>query len=328
MPDREYPNPTPSEPSPNDAPARLAAALAGGARAAMPALAGAVTLAVCVHAALTVARLAAALGADLAAQALAAMSSVGVLLALAGVLVLARSASLRALAAIYAGVWLPLTLALVGAQAALASELAAVPAALADAGRTLAALLAGLALLPVVTLAVASRRQDDGDMRAALAHYLANVQKLILLSATAGAGVAFGVRRGVPVEVTAFVAVTLEAAFILALTRSHEHRLHAGALVVFGCAIGALAVETLATLSGLATLPELAAVGERVYLLTPALAIAYVVAGVLAERPRTRAAAIPQELPLQAEELPRRNGHIELAKEVGAAPNPKRQRRQ
>jgi len=258
--------------------------LAAGARIIAPIVTAAVVLAVILNGGAAIARLFARMGADMVAQALAAAASVGVLLALAGILTLSRSANLRALATIYAVAWLPLVLALVGLDAALSSAIVAVPAALTQAGRTIAALLAGLALLPAITIAVASARADGGDVRAALAYYVSNALKLVLLAATSAANISFGLARGVPLEVSLFVAVVLETGLILALLRAHEHHLHAGALVVFGASVGLVAVETLATLSGLAALPELARIGEALYLLTPALAIAYIVAAQLVQQ--------------------------------------------
>ena len=215
-------------------------------------------------------------------------------LRLAGILTLSRSANMRALAIVYAIAWLPLVLALVGFEAALSSELVFVPDFLTAAGRTIAALLAGLALLPAITIAIASARADGGDVRAALAYYTGNALKLVLLVATSGANLAFGLARGVPLEVSLFVAVVLETGLILSLLRAHEHHLHAGALVVFGSAVGLVAVETLSVLSGLSRLPWLASIGEALYLLTPALAIAYIVASQLVGQPaRIRARTRP-----------------------------------
>jgi hypothetical protein len=173
-------------------------------------------------------------------------------------------------------------LALSAAEAALASGLATT--ALAQIGQTLSTLLGGLALLPAVTLAIASRRPDSQDLRGELAHYLGNTQKLVLLAATAGASVAFGVGRGMPAEVAAFIAVVLEVSFLLALARVREHRLHAGALAAFGAVLALVAVETLSVLSGLSRLPILATAGETLYLLTPAAGLAYIVAAQLVQQ--------------------------------------------
>jgi hypothetical protein len=262
----------------------IAGYLAATARIIAPIVTAAVVFAVILNAGAAIARLFARMGADWPTQALAAAASVGVLLALAGILTLSRSANMRALAIVYAIAWLPLTLALVGFEAALSSELVFVPDFLTAAGRTIAALLAGLALLPAITIAIASARADGGDVRAALAYYTGNALKLVLLVATSGANLAFGLARGVPLEVSLFVAVVLETGLILSLLRAHEHHLHAGALVVFGSAVGLVAVETLSVLSGLSRLPWLASIGEALYLLTPALAIAYIVAAQLVQQ--------------------------------------------
>jgi hypothetical protein len=260
---------------------------------AAPVLAALAALLVAVNAGATIARLLARLGADPIGQALGGASTVGVLALLLTVGLLGQHTPTRALSLIYLVAWLPLTVALSAAEAALASGLAALPA-LASIGQTLATSLAGLALLPAVTLAVASRRSDSGDLRGELGHYLSNAQKLVLLAATAGASVAFGLARGMPAEVAAFIAVVLEVSFLLALARAHTHPLHAGALATFGAVLALVSVETLSVLSGLSRLPWLASIGEALYLLTPALAIAYIVASQLVGQPAsTRARARP-----------------------------------
>ena len=282
----------------------IAGYLAATARIIAPIVTAAVVFAVILNAGAAIARLFARMGADWPTQALAAAASVGVLLALAGILTLSRSANMRALAIVYAIAWLPLTLALVGFEAALSSELVFVPDFLTAAGRTIAALLAGLALLPAITIAIASARADGGDVRAALAYYTGNALKLVLLVATSGANLAFGLARGVPLEVSLFVAVVLETGLILSLLRAHEHHLHAGALVVFGSAVGLVAVETLSVLSGLSRLPWLASIGEALYLLTPALAIAYIVAAQLVQQqPASTRARIRPTQPTQADQV-------------------------
>jgi hypothetical protein len=257
---------------------------------AAPIVAALAALLVALNAAATIARLMARLGADPLGQVLAGASTVGVLGLLLAVTLLGQHTPTRALAIIYAVAWLPLTVALSAAEAALASGLATT--ALASIGQTLATLLAGLALLPCCTLAVASRRADSQDLRGELGHYLGNAQKLVLLAATAGASVAFGLARGMPAEVAAFIAVVLEVSFLLALTRSREHRLHALALAAFGAVLAVVSVETLSVLSGLRTLAALATIGEMAYLLTPAAGLAYIVASQLVGQPASTRARI------------------------------------
>jgi hypothetical protein len=270
---------------------------------AAPVLAAIAALLVATNAGATIARLLARLGADPVGQVLGGAATVGVLALLLAISLLGQHTPTRALALIYLVAWLPLTIALSAAEAALASGLAALPA-LASIGQTLATSLAGLALLPAVTLAVASRRADSGDLRGELAHYLANAQKLVLLAATAGASVAFGVGRGIPAEVAAFIAVVLEVSFLLALARVREHRLHAGALAAFGAVLALVAVETLSVLSGLSRLSILATAGETLYLLTPAAGLAYIVAAQLVQQQpaSTRARTRPTQ-PTQADQV-------------------------
>ena len=280
----EYPisnHPTPSYDGPA-AGRRIARHLMHAAYIAAPVLAALATLTVAANAGATIARLLARLGADPVGQALAGASTVGVLVLLLAVALLGQHTPTRALSIIYTVAWLPLTISLSAAEAALSAGLATT--ALAQIGQTLSTLLGGLALLPAVTLAVASRRADSGDLRGELAHYLANAQKLVLLAATAGASVAFGVGRGMPVEVAAFVAVVLETSFLLALARSREHRLHAWALAAFGSVLALVSVETISTLANLRTLAALAVIGEMAYQLTPAAGLAYIVAAQLVQQ--------------------------------------------
>ena len=79
--------------------------LAATARIIAPIVTAAVVLAVILNAGAAIARLFARMGADWPTQALAAAASVGVLLALAGILTLSRSANMRALAIVYAIAW-------------------------------------------------------------------------------------------------------------------------------------------------------------------------------------------------------------------------------
>jgi len=283
----QNPNPTPSYDGPA-AGRRIARHLIRIAYIAAPVLAALAVLLVALNAGATIARLLARLGADPVGQVLGGAATVGVLALLLAISLLGAHTPTRALSLIYLVAWLPLTIALSAAEAALASGLTALPA-LAQVGQTLATLLAGLALLPAVTLAVASRRADSGDLRTELAHYLSSAQKLVLLTATAGASVAFGVGRGIPAEVAAFIAVVLEVSFLLALARAGQHPLHSWALAAFGAVLAVVSVETLSVLSGLRTLAALATVGETAYLLTPAAGLAYIVASQLVQPASTRA---------------------------------------
>jgi len=296
----QNPNPTPSYDGPA-AGRRIARHLMHAAYLAAPIIASLAALLVTLNAAATIARLMARLGADPVGQALAGASTVGVLGLLLAVAMLGQHTPTRALSLIYLVAWLPLTLALSAAEAALASGLATT--ALAQVGQTIATLLGGLALLPAVTLAVASRRADSQNLRGELAHYLGNAQKLVLLAATAGASVAFGVGRGIPAEVAAFIAVVLEVSFLLALARAGQHRLHSVALAAFGAVLALVSVETISTLASLRTLAVLANIGEMAYQLTPAAALAYIVASQLVGQPASTRARIRPTQPTQADQV-------------------------
>jgi len=287
------PNPTPSYDGPA-AGRRIARHLIRIAYTIAPIIAALAALLVTLNAAATIARLLARLGADPVGQVLGGAATVGVLALLLAVALLGQHTPTRALSLIYLVAWLPLTVALSAAEAALASGVSF--GALAQIGQTIATLLGGLALLPAVTLAVASRRADSGDLRAELAHYLSGAQKLVLLTATAGASVAFGLSRGMPAEVAAFIAVVLEVSFLLALARAGQHRLHSVALAAFGGVLAVVSVETLSVLSGLRALAALATIGEMAYLLTPAAGLAYIVASQLVGQPAsTRARTRPTQ---------------------------------
>jgi len=286
----QNPNPTPSYDGPA-AGRRIARHLMHAAYIAAPVLAAIAALLVATNAGATIARLLARLGADPVGQVLGGAATVGVLALLLAISLLGAHTPTRALSLIYLVAWLPLTIALSAAEAALASGVSF--GALAQIGQTIATLLGGLALLPAVTLAVASRRPDSQDLRGELAHYLGNAQKLVLLTATAGASVAFGVGRGIPVEVAAFTAIVLEVSFLLALARAGQHPLHSWALAAFGAVLALVAVETLSVLSGLSRLPILATAGETLYLLTPAAGLAYIVASQLVQPASTRARIRP-----------------------------------
>jgi len=292
------PNPTPSYDGPA-AGRRIARHLIRIAYTIAPIIAALAALLVTLNAAATIARLLARLGADPVGQVLGGAATVGVLALLLAISLLGQHTPTRALSLIYLVAWLPLTLALSAAEAALASGLATT--ALASIGQTLATSLAGLALLPCCTLAVASRRADSGDLRAELAHYLSGAQKLVLLTATAGASVAFGLSRGMPAEVAAFIAVVLEVSFLLALARAGQHRLHSVALAAFGAVLALVSVETISTLASLRTLAVLANIGEMAYQLTPAAALAYIVASQLVGQPASTRARPTQ--PTQADQV-------------------------
>jgi len=286
----QNPNPTPSYDGPL-AGRRIARHLVHVAYTIAPIVAALAALLVTLNAGATIARLLARLGADPIGQALGGAATVGVLGLLLAVTLLGQHTPTRALSLIYLVAWLPLTVALSAAEAALASGLATT--ALAQVGQTIATLLGGLALLPAVTLAVASRRADSGDLRGELGHYLSGAQKLVLLTATAGASVAFGIARGMPAEVAAFTAIVLEVSFLLALARAGQHPLHSGALAAFGAVLALVSVETLSTLSGLSRLPWLARIGEALYLLTPAAGLAYIVLAQFVQPASTRARTRP-----------------------------------
>lgn len=264
---------------------RIAAVIASVSMAFAPAVAAAVAFGVAVFAWSQVHSLFARLGASPLERVLAGAASVGMLAVCVGLLVLARANRLRALALMFGTAWVPLVVSLVALESSLrAGSIFTVPDALTSAGGIIAGILAALALVPLVAFLVAARHKDDADERGALAYYLSNTLKAVLLAATASANAYFGIAQGVNPFVALFVAVVLECAFLVALTRAREGGLHVAAMVAFGAALAVVAVETLSVLSGLAALPGLAEAGKQLYLLTPAAGIAYIVLAALTDR--------------------------------------------
>ncbi len=301
---------------------RLARALISGTLFIAPVLIGIVAIAVAINASVSVARLFGRMGADWLSQTLASGASVGLLLALMALLNLANKPQVRALALVFTTAWLPIVTALVALEAALSSTLVAVPAALQEAGRALAALLGGLALVPCVSIVVAARATQNESEIESLARYVGLTSKAVLLIATSAATLAFGLRRSVPLEVALFVCVVLESAFLYALLRSRHHRVHAVALVICALVLALVAVETLSTLSGLSSLPELARIGEALYLLTPAAGLTYVVAARLSDREPTRAASVASEHAMGREDETEAETEGEREVEAEAIPEP------
>ena len=138
----QNPNPTPSYDGPA-AGRRIARHLMHAAYIAAPVLAAIAALLVATNAGATIARLLARLGADPVGQVLGGAATVGVLALLLAISLLGAHTPTRALSLIYLVAWLPLTIALSAAEAALASGVSF--GALAQIGQTIATLLGGLA---------------------------------------------------------------------------------------------------------------------------------------------------------------------------------------
>lgn len=256
---------------------RLAAMLARGAAILIPIVVSLIALSVILYAWIAIAQLFGRLGAGIVMQILAGAASVGMMIGLAGTVYLSRSANIRAVALMFAIGWLPLTVTLVAFGASISSDIVAVPPALANTGRVIAGILAGIAMLPIMVIIMASRRQDVETVREAFGHYLGNLLKVVVLSATSAANIAFGLTRGMPIEVVAFISVVLEIAFMLSLVMARQWNIHAAALVAFGAALAFVSIETVTVLSGMTSLRALASIGEAIYVASPALAIVYIV---------------------------------------------------
>jgi hypothetical protein len=199
------------------------------------------------------------LGSSLPEAVLAAVSSVGVAVALTAIAVLDNRPTVRGMCGLLLVIWQLLTLALVsfaGVQRASALRVEA----FAEVGRVVAVLLPALALVPLVVVPLAAREKPDRYPSAAAAagHYLSFVVKALAVGASALAAGYFGLRKGMPAEVAALCAVLLEGSVLwsyLRLTEARQRRdlfdalMWTLMLILFGAFIAAVSVETVSTLA-------------------------------------------------------------------------------
>ena len=199
------------------------------------------------------------LGSSLPEAFLAAVSSVGVAVALTAIAVLDNRPTVRGMCGLLLVIWQLLTLALVafaGVQRASALRVEA----FAEVGRVVAVLLPALALVPLVVVPLAARENPNRYPSAAAAagQYLSFVVKALAIGASALAAGYFGLRKGMPAEVAALCAVLLEGSVLwsyLRLTEAKQRRdlfdavMWTLMLVLFGAFISAVSVETVSTLA-------------------------------------------------------------------------------
>lgn len=226
-----------------------------------------------------------------AAQAiLAALASVGVAVALLALAVTDHRHAVRGMCAVLLVAWALLVLVLVSFASIARFDVFALPSALTEIGRAVAALLPALALIPVIAIPLAMRQTASNypSATAAAAHYVAFAVKGLAIASSAFAAGYFGANRGMPVEVAILCAVLLEGSTIWAylhLTHARQRgdvfdvAMWTLALLVFGAFIAAVSVETISTLAGV-SVPVLAGVqqaGEVLFVSATGLTVALTV---------------------------------------------------
>ena len=220
---------------------------------------------------------------------LAALSSVGVAVALTAIAVLDTRPTVRGMCGLLLVIWQLLTLALVsfaGVQRASALRVEA----FSEVGRVVAVLLPALALIPLVVVPLAARESPNRYPSAAAAAggYLSFVVKALAIGASALAAGYFGLRRGMPAEVAALCAVLLEGSTLwsyLRLTEAKQRKdifdavMWALMLILFGAFIATVSVETVATLArvDVPLLRPLREVGDVLFVSATGLTVALMV---------------------------------------------------
>jgi len=202
---------------------------------------------------------------------LAALSTVGLTVALLLLAVTTDHHNTRAMCAILLLAWLLITLALVATDSALRAQIVTAPVVLIAIGRAVAAILPALALLACVLVALAMHDKSSAKSTgAAAAHYLGFAAKLAGIGASVIASAYFGIQRQIDPVLAAFLGVVLESCFLwayLSMTRAREAGdrfdvlMWSLATLLFGAFIAAVSVETVSTLTGI-SVPIVAALGE------------------------------------------------------------------
>jgi len=202
---------------------------------------------------------------------LAALSTVGLTVALLLLAVTTDHHNTRAMCAILLLAWLLITLALVATDSALRAQIVTAPVVLIAIGRAVAAILPALALLACVLVALAMHDKSSAKSTgAAAAHYLGFAAKLAGIGASVIASAYFGIQRQIDPVLAAFLGVVLESCFLwayLSMTRAREAGdrvdvlMWSLATLLFGTFIAAVSVETVSTLTGI-SVPIVAALGE------------------------------------------------------------------
>ena len=202
---------------------------------------------------------------------LAALSTVGLTVALLLLTVTTSHQNTRGMCGILMLAWLMITIALVATDSALRAQIVTVPGALIAVGRAAAAILPALALLACVLVVLAMHDRDSTrSAGGAAAHYIGFGAKLGGIGASVFASANFGIQRQIDPMLAAFLGVLLESCFLwayLSMTRAREAGdrfdvlMWSLAALLFGAFIAAVSVETVSTLTGI-SVPIVAALGE------------------------------------------------------------------
>jgi hypothetical protein len=217
------------------------------------------------------------LGSDEVEGYLAVAASVGIVF---GTLLIALSSSkhsVRGLAGLCLLFWLIITLTLVSLEAAARGGLLAVPDSLSSIGKVVAALLSGLALIPVIIIPMVARHPDTyPSSAAAMSYYIGFIAKAVGIGASMFASVYFGIARSIPVEVALLCGVLLESSFLwsyFALIKARQRGdgfdmvIWTLATILYGTFIALVGVETITTLAHINVpfLKPLGEIGEQLY---------------------------------------------------------------
>ena len=195
------------------------------------------------------------------AAVLAVVTSVGVLVAVTAIALTSEHKPTRALASMFSVTWALIVLCMVSLSAALSSDLLVTFDALVGIGQTVAAGLAGLALIPALLIPASMQHPDTYKTTGAAAgHYWGLLGKATIIGTSSFATAYFGISRNVPLPVAVLCALLLETSFLWSYTqlikaRENRDRFDVGvwsaALVLFGVFIAMVSVETLSTLGGI-----------------------------------------------------------------------------
>lgn len=224
------------------------------------------------------------LGADNGMAWLAVFASVGMALAMLGVIVLNRTHTLvEGLGGIYLILFAFIVLVLCSLNTALDAQklnlLAfTVPPQLSNIGSLVAAILAAIGIVPVITLPLANwavPADKFPSAAAAIGFVVSIIAKSVGVIASSLGAFYFGYARTENAFLSAFVAFLYESCFLwayLAFTRARQHRdvfdrvLWGVLMLVFGVFIGSVSIEALSTLAGSKIVPDwLHAWGETLY---------------------------------------------------------------
>lgn len=203
--------------------------------------------------------------------ALAVVASVGVTVVTLFVVLTTRHAPVRGIGAIVLIAWTLIVLVLVGLNSALRGGLLNVPDGISNVGQVAAALLAALALIPVIVIPLAMNDRSHYESAAgAASKYIGFMAKGAGIGASAIASAYFGISRGINPLLAVFCGIVLESCFLwayLKLIHAKEDEdlfdvvMWSVSVALFGVFIALVSIETLSTLGGI-KVPIVSAFGE------------------------------------------------------------------